>query len=340
MKRRILLLMIITAFILSACSRDNEEVRTSSEESTVSFQEETKSEEVTAAAPDVPASDKEAEISYTGEEFKKSVFAVGGDMLFVCGIKSDESYFLGYMKQEENIFQEISVELPADMRVFNMTVDNQNRCHMLWMSVEKLNMNGESFDTITYEKSYITVINEKGEIENNIDVSSVFNSEQRRPFCFVTDGEGNYYFENGKDIVKLQPDGSSFYNIVCAGWIEGIGIGKDGMVYCTCESDSGGKLLGRLEENTFVPCEADLPDSNAIYGGIAAGTDADIMIYNKSAGVYTYDDAANAVELRIPLTQLPLSGEEVAGYGFLRDGRLCLLGQNGGTTFYYIPAGR
>ena len=55
-----------------------------------------------------------------------------------------------------------------------------------------------------------------------------------------------------------------------------------------------------------------------------------------------YDTGINSVTQRIKASDLPVSGQDVSGYGFLGDGRLCLLaaGADGKNIFYYIPPGR
>ncbi|HKM35430.1 MAG TPA: hypothetical protein VJY54_11890 [Lachnospiraceae bacterium] len=331
---------LMSIFLLTACGQTNEkELDKLVEESIVSKQLDIESAKDTFQPSASGVSNEAVTVSYKGEDFRKSVFAVGGDKIYICGIKSDGQYFLGCMNKEEDLFYEFSIEIPENMRAFNMTVDNQNRCHILWMSIEKITLDNQCFDRITYEQSYITIMNAKGETETQIDVTPIFMKEQRRPFCFIIDREGNYYFENGKEIVKLLSDGSMVSNIVCPGQIDGIGIGRTGVVYCTYENEDRKDMLGKLDQDVFVSCEVSLPDNNAIYANISPGTDSEALLYNKDGGVYVYDDVSNVIELRISQGDLPIYGEEVVGYGFLEDGRLCLLTQNGETVFYYIPAG-
>ena len=153
--------------------------------------------------PDVEASDKSATIYYAGEAFRKSIFSAGSNMLYIYGIRTDGEYFLGCMQMEEDIFQEFTVEMDEGMRAFNMTVDAQGRCHILWMSVEKYEAGNQTADRITYEKSCITIVDNKGTLEKEIDVTDLFSSGYRRPFCFVVDREGNYYFEQESKIRRF-----------------------------------------------------------------------------------------------------------------------------------------
>ena len=284
-------------------------------------------------------SDKELTVFYEGEDFVKSVFTAGGTMLYVCGIKPNGNFFLGYMQKEEDIFHEFDVDIDEGMRAFNMVIDKQNCCHVLWMSVEKYVLNEQSFDRITYEKSYITIIDSEGKVKKEIDVSDVFSSEQRRPFCFIVDEEGNYYFENDKNLVQILSSGTPGQVTACDGRIEGIGIGKSGDIYCIYQKESGEKELARREESSIFPCDAEIPKADAIYAGIYAGTDSELLLFNKDSGIFAYD--GKEVEVRVPGTELPVSGSMINGYGILSDGRLCIMTQEEENTFfYYIPSGK
>ena len=161
-------------------------------------------------------SDRETAVSYTGEPFIKSVFAVGGEMLWLYGIKDDGNFFLGYMGKEEDVFQETDVSPGADMRAFNMVVDRQGRCHILWISVQKETIDGREFDRITFDRSCITIIDSSGKTEKEIQVSDIFSEEQGQPYCFVVDEAGNYYFENGMQLIQILPDGTQGGTFPCA----------------------------------------------------------------------------------------------------------------------------
>ena len=296
-------------------------------------------DEETMPVTDVEVSNQSAIAHYAGEDFQKSVFSTGSTMLYVSGIKANGAYFLGYMQSEEDIFQEFNIEMDEDMRVFNMAVDGQGRCHILWMSVEKYEAGEQSVDRITYEKSCITVVDNKGMTVKEIDVTDLFSSGYRRPFCFAVDREGNYYFENDKKLVQIMNDGTQGAVILCDGWIEGIGIGKSGAVYCTYQQENGERKLGRMEEEKLRPYELQLPQSEAAYAGVYAGTDSELLIFSKESGAFACDE--NYIEERVSRTELPIKGPEIAGHGILSDGRICIMEQgDAGTVFYYIPVGK
>ena len=297
-----------------------------------------KNDEEVIPSADVEVSDKSAVVPYSGEEFEKSVFAVGDTMLYICGIKPDGAYFLGCMQREEDIFREFTIEMDEDMRAFNMAVDRQGRCHILWMSVEKFEAGGQSADRITYEKSRITIVDNTGKLEKEIDVTDLFSAGYKRPFCFVVDRDGNYYFEHDKELVQIRNDGTPGNVILCDGWVEGIGIGKSGTLYCTYQQENGERRLGRIEEGMLCTIDVQFPQSKASYAGVYAGTDSELFIFNKESGVFAFD--GDDLKTRVAETELPIKGPEIAGYGILSDGRLCIMEQKDGTVFYYVPAGK
>lgn len=341
---RIFLCVVMTAFLVgcadSALQEESSMENSTGEIETIFHDSENAVEEIVLPVTEMEVSDKSATVSYVGEVFTKSVFATGGTMLYVCGIKEDGNYFLGRMLKEEDIFQEFDVGMGEGLRALNMAVDKQDRCHILWMSVEKYELNGQLFDHITYEKSYITVVDREGKLEKEIDVSGIFASRQKRPFCFAADEEGNYYFESERELIQILPDGTEGRSVACGGWIEGIGTGKSGIIYCTTyNEESGERKLVRLEEDGISICDAQLPESDATYAGIYAGTDSELLIFNKKNGIFAVDD--NGAEVRVSGTELPITGERIVGYGILSDGRACIMAQeDGATTFYYIPSGK
>lgn len=344
-KAAICFLMVLVMSSLAACTKHSGQNMSENRiESEIESAKEVSSEsegtdEAVMSLTDVEVSNKSAIVSYAGENFVKSVFAVGNTMLYVCGIKADDEYFYGCMQKEEDIFKEFTMEMDEGMRAFNMVVDEQGRCHILWMSVEKYEEGDQRFDLITYEKSCITIVDHEGKIERETDVTDLFSSGYKRPFCFVVDREGNYYFENEKEIVQILKDGTQGTVTTCDGWIEGIGMGKSGAVYCTYRQEDGERKLGQLEENALRTYEIQLPESDAIYAGIYAGTDSELLIFNKESGVFAFDEGH--IEERVSEAELPVKGTEIVGYGMLSDGRICMMEQEDEhTVFYYIPSGK
>jgi len=275
-------------------------------------------------------------VEYSGESFTKSVFAVGGNVIYICGIYDDGNYFLAMMNKEDDNLTYVPYEFPDSMRLLRMSVDLNECCHMLWISTEKVTIGENSFDSLSFDECLIICIDKDGLILSSTDISSVFDEEQFNPFCFVADGNGNYYMENNNEIIKVGTDGSiEKYN--CEGAVEGIGMAYDGKVYLTYSLGEEIRLA-YIYGNEIHDCNIVLNKSEANYSYISPAQDADILLYNKSNGVYAYDYNDNIVTQRVSSDAIPLDGQEIAGYGIMGDERLCLLEQSEQVTrFYYIP---
>ena len=337
-----ILFILVTVLFLTACKSQVTDEAQSTSKIKQDFVQDAQVETVGDITPSYEISNEEVIVEYEGDFFRKSVFCTGGEMIYICGIDPiDGSYFIGGMPKGGNRFSKLPVELPENMRVFGMTVDSQERCHLLLMSTEKIKINDEELDQITYETSDIWIIDKEGILEKKIDVSEVFATEQRRPFCFAIDYEGNYYFESQKEIIKLCPDGSVDMRLSCGGEIEAIGCSRSGKMYYIYRNREGTDMLGMLQEDSIADIQIELPDVGTQYSLLTAGTDTEVLIYNIDSGIYTYESDADTVELRLPISELPVSGELAVNGGFLGDGRLCLMVYEGEKiVFYYIPVGK
>lgn len=286
-------------------------------------------------------SDVASTVFYEGSDFIQSCFALGGNRLFLVGISPEHDYFIGTMEQEASLFETLSIEIPSDMRIINIYVDNQSKCHTKWISTKKTIVNDQEFDIPTYEKTWIIVINSEGEIEKKLDISELMPAEAARSYNLCVDLRGNYYMDHDNEIIKIDAKGTQMERIICEGSVGEIGCGKSGAIYCAYYNANNEIILGRIEGQTVVDVEAVFENPNINIYCIMPGTDSELLIYDPRTGVYTYNIESNVIENRIYIENLPISGEEVRGYGFLGDGRLCIYGmQEENPIFYYIPAGK
>ena len=340
-KVKILAILIMSLYLM-ACTNEITEETKDIQETRQNPEQDAKIEVDNVIVPAYEISDEESIVDYEGDFFRKSVFCTGGEMIYICGIDPiDGSYFIGGMPKEGDRFSKLPVEIPENMRVFGMAVDSQERCHLLLMSTEKIKINDEELDQITFETSDIWIIDKEGSLEKKIDVSEVFATEQRRPFCFVIDYEGNYYFESHEEMIKLFPDGSVDMRLSCGGEIEAIGCGRSGKMYYIYRNREGTDMLDMLQEDSIADIQIELPDVGTQYSLLTAGTDTEVFIYNIDGGIYTYESDADTVELRLPISELPVSGESAVNSGFLGDECLCLMVYEGEKiVFYYIPVGK
>lgn len=344
----ILVLVLLNSMLFVSCAKANEHSTSSwSVENEISYKaekeivdddavEKTKQEEEKSTDYIIPG--EENIVYYEGTPFVKSVYGTGQDLIYIIGRREDMSFFLGCMEADSKELEVLDTEIPEDMRAFEMYVDSKGLAHILWMSVENEVMDGDIVSTLTYEKSYIWVVDREGKIQKEVDVSKIIGTECGRPFCFVVDEDGNYYWEDRDEILKIKQTGELHTTIACEGNVIGIGLGKSGELYCTYRDKEFVERLGRVEQDTFIGSNIILPEADAGYSYLTAGIDSELILYNKASGVYSYDVNENKLENRISVDNIPVDGQSVNGYGLLQDARICLMTQeNNETIFYYVP---
>lgn len=277
-----------------------------------------------------------------GEEFLDYDLGVSGDMLYMCGSTPEENgIYLAGMPGEEQQLSWSYIEIPDQMEIRNIVTDYQNKWHILLMEMAKVTIDGLEHNLPTYEVSYIWTINREGEVERKLDVSDIFAREQRSPSCFITDSDGNFYFDEEGDILRLDPDSSVTMRWSCnSDRIEAIGCGKSGKIYCIYEDHQGADILELLEEDGIADICLPLPKYDCKYCCMAAGIDAELLIFNRIGGVFAYTAEDNVVKQRIWEKDMPVSGQDVFADKFLNDGRLFLKAKDRGTDeclYYYMP---
>lgn len=351
--KKVVILYILTVMLVFVSSCGNKETENLSNDKTEAGIEKTSvseeleneaetqpEEEMREAAPEA-GSNQTVAVRY-GEAFSECVLSMSGDILYNYGSASEEnSFYIAEMPEEGQPLSWNCIELPDHMAIRKMTTDYQGKFHILVMEVEKIIRNGYELNVPTYEVSYIWMVNREGEVERKLDVSDIFAREQRSPTCFITDLDGNYYFDKEGDILKLDPDSGvtmrwSFDSYM----IEAIGCGKSGKIYCIYEDHQGADILEQLEENGITGICISLPNYGCKYCCMVAGIDAELLIFNLEGGVSAYADGADTVEQRISKEDMPVSGEEAYVHRILSDGRLWIRvydKETKGCTFYYIP---
>lgn len=305
------------------------------EDGTISVEEET------------PETTPEVNVSQTvlirhGKKFLDYELSESGDVLYYCGnFPEDNSFYFAELPEEGQSLSWNCIEPPDDMAIREITTDSQDNWHILLMELGKVMIEGREFDVPTYEVSYIWTINREGEVEKKLDVSPLFTREQRSPINFMIDVEGNYYFDNENEIIRLNPDGNITMRWSLKGYeIEALACGKSGKVYCIYEDYQGADILELLEEDGIADLCISLPEYDCKYGFMAAGVDAELLIFNLEGGVYAYADGDAAVKQRIWKKDMPVSGQDIFWAKILKDGRLVLMTKDGETEeclHYYIP---
>lgn len=350
--KKAMISLILTAMLVFASSCGNKETENLLDDKTEARTEKVtaseKSEDGTISINDaeIPETASEVSTSQTvirrGKEFLDCGLSAGGGMLYTYKyISEKKGFYIAEMPEEGQLLSWSYIELPDYMALRETTTDNHGKCHILLIKRGQDMIEGRLIDGWTHEVGYIWTINRERKVEKKLDVSEIIAKEQSLPTCFVTDLDGNYYFDNENEIIRLNPDGDVTMRWSFDGYeIEALACGKSGKVYCIYEDHQGADILELLEKDGIADICLPLPKYDCKYCCMAAGIDAELLILNRIGGVFAYTAGDNVVKQRIWEKDMPVSGEDIFVDVILEDGRLCLTTKDRETEemlYYYMP---
>lgn len=290
---------------------------------------------------------------------RKNVFAVGGSQVWMCGSRTetgdvgnlkDNTYFVGNLEapitQEDSwLMKNVGIDIPEDMRVFRMTVDGMGNAHMLWRSRGEKVLDGQEFpmDIFTDEKYLLMVVKPDGTVLKESDITEFMAKYESLALCFTVDDSGNYYKDQGKKILQFTAEGEILQEISCEGEVVSIAQGKTGTMYCVLNQQDSVERLYRIESDGTMTQLGEVPDRAAMYPDMGAGTDTELILFRMDGGIHAVEVDGNVATftLRVPESDMPVSGQEIGGRGILGDGRVCLFQyKEDGCLLHYIAVGR
>lgn len=137
------------------------------------------------------------------------------------------------------------------------------------------------------------------------------------------DGEGRIYIAMDDSVILLDQEGNSKGKVTTgASWINGLGCGRDGKMYCSYYDDAS-------QNNSYVLTEIDF-DQKAVGAsykgfpggnGLYAGTEYDFLI-GDSSSVYAYDLKSQKYEKLLDWLDSDINGMNANCVGQMEDGRI------------------
>lgn len=347
------ILIILTVMLVFASSCGNKATKSLSDDKTEARAENApaleKSEDGTITTNDAEMPETAFEVSSNetviirhGIEFLDYGLSAGGGILYTYKyIFEEKGFYIAEMPEEGQPLSWSYIELPDYMAIKEITTDYHGKCHILLIKREQDMIDGREMYGWTHEVGYIWTINREKKVEKKLDISEIIVKEQRLPTCFVTDLDGNYYFDNKNEIIKINPDGDVMMRWSLDAYeIEALACGKSGKVYCIYENHQGADILEQLKEDGIADICLPLPKYGCKYCCMAAGIDAELLIFNRIGGVFAYIAGDTSLKQRIREKDMPVSGEDILVDVILEDGRLVLTTMNRETEemlYYYMP---
>lgn len=254
------------------------------------------------------------------------VYGPAGELdLYVMPIGADEHF-------------RANLDNPEGMVICHITMDLYGKIYLL--------VAGNDF-----EEWYIWRLDERKQVEEVIDISDCFETNQT-PLWFLIDKEGNYYFQwvFYRDGVILDSKGELKHRFTMEsldiGWIYEAAVGKDGLIYVAYRDRGDEKVrIGEFDVESGSIIKEDSPlylFRDEVFTRMSRGTDTNILLFSRYSGIWAYDQEQGILENRVPLSEMGLArDEESYPLTFLPDGRFVLLqGGKDGIHIKYIPAGK
>ncbi|MCM1561435.1 MAG: hypothetical protein NC123_18155 [Butyrivibrio sp.] len=258
---------------------------------------------------------------------------VGGDSVYGFGRRQKgEKSILFQAGAEDGTVRDFEVELEPEINVCAACTDSLGNLHMLLSERGYL------------EWTEILVLDKSGQTISRIDVSDMKEETDIFNLCMTTGTDGNYYISyshDGKSSIQVMDSNGSrkeYFSLDVQ--LVGLGTGRSGQVYGMVYSQDGQYLVMLKENGEIESCpNGEFQDMPIIIDCLRAGVQCELLIGNGAYGAWIYE--AGSLEQVVSADEMPYKGQDVEGFGFLNDGRLCIMGYGDGVhTIECLPVER
>lgn len=258
---------------------------------------------------------------------------VGDDCVYGFGRRQKgEKSILFQAGAEDGVVRDFDVELEPGVSVRAACVDGSGNMHLL------LSEGGYS------EWTEILALDKSGQTISRIAVSGEEEETDIFGLCMTIGVDGNYYISymnnGGNSILVLDNNGSRKECLTLDVRLVGLGTGRSGRIYGMVYGQDG-QYLAMLEENgEMEPCQnGEFQGMPIVIDCLRPGIGCELLLGNGAYGAWAYGDGS--LEQMVTAAEMPYQGQDVEGFGFLNDGRMCITGYRDGThTIECLPAER
>lgn len=258
---------------------------------------------------------------------------VGDDCVYGFGRRQKgEISILFQAGAEDGAVRDFDVELEPGVSVRAACADSSGNLHML------LSEGGYS------EWTEILALDKSGQAISRINVSGVREERDIFGLCMAIGADGNYYIScahsGGSSILVVDNNGSRKECFTLDMRLVGLGTGRSGRIYGMVYGQDGQYLAVLAENGEMEPCpNGGLQGMPIIIDCLRPGVGCELLLGNRAYGAWAYEDGS--LEQIVTAEEMPYQGQDVEGFGFLNDGRLCITGYRDGThTIECLPAER
>ena len=258
---------------------------------------------------------------------------VGGDGIYGFGRRQKgEKSILFQVGAEDGIVRDFEVELEPEISVRAACTDSSGNLYML------LSERGDS------EWTDILALDKSGQTISRIDVSDVKEETDVLDLCMTIGTDGSYYIsyrhDEGSSILVVDNNGSRREHFTLDVRLVGLGTGRSGQVYGMVYDQDGQYLAMLTEDGEIEPCpNGEFQGMPIKISCLRPGVQCELLLGNEAYGAWIYE--AGSLVQTVSADEMPFKGQEVWGFGFLNDGRMCITGYRDGThTIECLPAER
>lgn len=259
--------------------------------------------------------------------------AVGGDGIYGFGRRQEgEKSILFQVEAEDGAVLDFEEELEPEISVRAACADSSGNLHML------LSKRGNS------EWTEILTLDKSGQTISRIDVSDVKDETGISDLYMTIGTDGSYYISythnEGSSILVVDGKGSRKEHFAISVRLVGLGTGRSGQVYGMVYGQDGQYLAVMTENGGIERCpNGSFQGMPIIISCLQPGVQCELLLGNGTYGAWTYE--AGSLEQVVSAEEMPYKGQDVEGFGFLDDGRLCITGYGDGAhTIECLPAER
>lgn len=274
--------------------------------------------------------------------------AEGGDNayinLYTAKYADGNVYYSSESWQEEtgesvSLLHEYSLEQKKDLRTWSLSSGSgENDGNMVSTDVRYWDIlkNGDLLTlcqkyTYSEEESkqeyLFRLIGSDGSVKMEKEFGSKLKDSEEDYLYFngmAADGEGRIYLAGEEGLYLFDKELNYAGQITSDSWINSVGVGKDGRVYCSSYdnmSENGGYVLYRadFDKKTFSD-----KYSNFTYGNFSAGIEKDFLV-SDSNDVFEYDLGAQKLEKLFSWVDSDIIGNNVEGIFPMEDGKIAAL---------------
>ncbi len=258
---------------------------------------------------------------------------VGDDGVYGYGRRrKGEKSILFQAGAEDGVVRDFDMELEPGISVRATYADSSGNLHML------LSEGGYS------EWTEILALDKSGQAISRIDVSGVREEKDIFGVWMAIGADGNYYiscaYSGGSSILVVDNNGSLKEYLTLDVRLVWLGTGRSGRIYGIVYGQDGQYLAMLAENGEMEPCpNGEFQGMPIIIDCLRPGVECELLLGNRAYGAWAYEDGS--LEQIVTAEEMPYQGQDVEGFGFLNDGRMCITGYRDGThTIECLPAER